>query len=150
VDRLRRWLVVARGLCLCRVLGAGGDGLNVAVVACTGRAAAAAGQSGLMALYDNLFGLMDLQAAQVLLTANSQYRILSCLLPDFRISRRHCHLERVLLKADQASLNQTCREILLEKALVNGPNAEPTGLVVSGRVNLFPFLSFIFSISCCE
>ena len=36
----------------------------------TGRAAAAAGQSGLMALYDNLFGLMDLQAAQVLVTSN--------------------------------------------------------------------------------
>ena len=30
-----------------------------------GRAAAAAGQSGLMALYDSLFGLMDCQAAQV-------------------------------------------------------------------------------------
>ena len=36
----------------------------------TGRASAAAGQSGLMALYDNLFGLMDLQAAQVLVTSN--------------------------------------------------------------------------------
>lgn len=36
----------------------------------TGRAAAAAGQSGLMALYDSLFGLMDLQAAQVLVTSN--------------------------------------------------------------------------------
>lgn len=35
-----------------------------------GRAAAAAGQSGVMALYDNLFGLMDLQAAQVLVTSN--------------------------------------------------------------------------------
>ena len=30
-----------------------------------GRAAAAAGQSGLMALYEALFGMMDLQAAQV-------------------------------------------------------------------------------------
>ncbi len=30
-----------------------------------GRAAAATGQSGLMALYDNLFTMMDLQAAQV-------------------------------------------------------------------------------------
>ena len=37
---------------------------------CAARAAAAAGQSGLMALYDNLFGLMDLQAAQVLVTSN--------------------------------------------------------------------------------
>ena len=35
-----------------------------------GRAAAAAGQSGLMALYDSLFGLMDCQAAQVLVTSN--------------------------------------------------------------------------------
>ncbi len=35
-----------------------------------GRAAAAAGQSGLMALYDSLFGMMDLQAAQVLVTNN--------------------------------------------------------------------------------
>eukprot|EP00891_Asterochloris_glomerata_P004462 jgi/Astpho2/4462/Aster-00071 len=41
-----------------------------------GRAAAAAGQSGLMALYDSLFGMMDLQAAQaslvvlVLVTSN--------------------------------------------------------------------------------
>ncbi len=34
------------------------------------RAAAAAGQSGLMALYDSLFGMMDLQAAQVLVTRN--------------------------------------------------------------------------------
>lgn len=36
----------------------------------SGRAAAAAGQSGLMALYDSLFGMMDLQAAQVLVTNN--------------------------------------------------------------------------------
>ena len=36
----------------------------------TGRAAAAAGQSGLMALYDNLFSVMDLQSAQVLVTSN--------------------------------------------------------------------------------
>jgi glutamate 5-kinase len=42
----------------------------LAVVLPVGRAAAAAGQSGLMALYDNLFGLMDLQAAQVLVTSN--------------------------------------------------------------------------------
>lgn len=35
-----------------------------------GRAAAAAGQSGLMALYDSLFSLMDLQSAQVLVTSN--------------------------------------------------------------------------------
>ena len=35
-----------------------------------GRAAAAAGQSGLMALYDSLFSMMDLQAAQVLVTSN--------------------------------------------------------------------------------
>ena len=35
-----------------------------------GRAAAAAGQSGLMALYDSLFGLMDCQAAQILVTSN--------------------------------------------------------------------------------
>ena len=35
-----------------------------------GRAAAAAGQSGLMALYDNLFSVMDLQSAQVLVTSN--------------------------------------------------------------------------------
>ena len=34
------------------------------------RAATAAGQSGLMALYDSLFGMMDLQAAQVLVTRN--------------------------------------------------------------------------------
>eukprot|EP00891_Asterochloris_glomerata_P004457 jgi/Astpho2/4457/Aster-00067 len=34
------------------------------------RAAAAAGQSGLMALYDSLFGLMDCQAAQILVTSN--------------------------------------------------------------------------------
>ncbi|KAK9812009.1 hypothetical protein WJX73_008318 [Symbiochloris irregularis] len=34
------------------------------------RAAAAAGQSGLMALYDSLFSMMDLQAAQVLVTSN--------------------------------------------------------------------------------
>ena len=40
------------------------------MVCVTGRASAAAGQSGLMALYDNLFGLMDLQAAQVLVTSN--------------------------------------------------------------------------------
>ena len=33
--------------------------------ALAGRAAAAAGQSGLMALYEALFGMMDLQAAQV-------------------------------------------------------------------------------------
>ena len=36
--------------------------------AMAGRAAAATGQSGLMALYDSLFGMMDLQAAQVLVT----------------------------------------------------------------------------------
>lgn len=34
------------------------------------RGAAAAGQSGLMALYDSLFGMMDLQAAQLLVTSN--------------------------------------------------------------------------------
>ena len=32
------------------------------------RASASAGQSGLMALYDTLFGMMDLQAAQLLVT----------------------------------------------------------------------------------
>jgi hypothetical protein len=31
-----------------------------------GRAAAAAGQSGLMALYDRLFGMMDVQAARLI------------------------------------------------------------------------------------
>ncbi|KAK9823878.1 hypothetical protein WJX72_006131 [[Myrmecia] bisecta] len=38
--------------------------------AVSSRAAAAAGQSGLMALYDSLFSMMDLQAAQVLVTSN--------------------------------------------------------------------------------
>ncbi|KAK9823707.1 hypothetical protein WJX72_004820 [[Myrmecia] bisecta] len=38
--------------------------------AVSSRAAAAAGQSGLMALYDSLFSMMDIQAAQVLVTAN--------------------------------------------------------------------------------
>ena len=37
---------------------------------CAGRGAAAAGQSGLMGLYDSLFSMMDLQAAQVLVTSN--------------------------------------------------------------------------------
>lgn len=41
-----------------------------AVCSVAGRASAAAGQSGLMALYDSLFGLMDCQAAQVLVTSN--------------------------------------------------------------------------------
>ena len=35
-----------------------------------GRAAAAAGQGGLMSLYDSLFHMMDMQAAQVLVTSN--------------------------------------------------------------------------------
>jgi len=35
-----------------------------------GRAAAAAGQTGLMALYDSLFTMMDMQAAQLLVTAS--------------------------------------------------------------------------------
>ena len=34
------------------------------------RAAAAAGQTGLMALYDSLFTMMDMQAAQLLVTAS--------------------------------------------------------------------------------
>ncbi|KAK9811974.1 hypothetical protein WJX73_004626 [Symbiochloris irregularis] len=38
--------------------------------AVSSRGAAAAGQSGLMALYDSMFGMMDLQAAQVLVTSN--------------------------------------------------------------------------------
>ena len=36
--------------------------------ACADRAAASAGQSGLMALYDTLFAMMDLQASQLLVT----------------------------------------------------------------------------------
>lgn len=35
----------------------------------SGRAAAAAGQTGLMALYDSLFTMMDMTAAQLLVTA---------------------------------------------------------------------------------
>lgn len=46
--------------------------------AVSSRAAAAAGQSGLMALYDSLFSMMDLQAAQLLVTnadfADPQFR----------------------------------------------------------------------------
>lgn len=37
---------------------------------CAARAAAAAGQTGLMALYDSLFTMMDMQAAQLLVTAS--------------------------------------------------------------------------------
>ena len=37
----------------------------------SGRAAAAAGQTGLMALYDSLFTMMDMTAAQLLVTAVS-------------------------------------------------------------------------------
>ena len=36
---------------------------------CADRAAAAAGQGGLMSLYDSLFNMMDMQAAQVLVTS---------------------------------------------------------------------------------
>lgn len=44
--------------------------LNLLVPSLAARAAAAAGQTGLMALYDSLFTMMDMQAAQLLVTAS--------------------------------------------------------------------------------
>lgn len=46
------------------------DGLMPRQFPVAARAAAAAGQTGLMALYDSLFTMMDMQAAQLLVTAS--------------------------------------------------------------------------------
>ena len=56
---------------LTAALGAGTCSQSLELPSCNAaRAAAAAGQTGLMALYDSLFTMMDMQAAQLLVTAS--------------------------------------------------------------------------------
>ena len=54
--------------------GSSGAYKNAEHAPAAGRAAAAAGQTGLMALYDSLFRMMDMTAAQLLVTAVSARR----------------------------------------------------------------------------
>lgn len=93
------------------------------------QACAAAGQSALMAFYDQLFGRLGVGCAQVLLTED-----------DFRVRRRHVHLtatlERLLELGVVPVINEndtvSTAEVALTGPTVFGDNDRLSVLVASG------------------